>query len=140
MIGLTSDDVVIMDREKVRALLKEKLSTEWIIIMGEPEAIVPFWYMFYPPGTPDNADLGLVVLPTKTGGVVFFFLARKEESIREFLHISREQMESLIGLGAQVSDVDGEVQVRALYAQPGKAEDAIDNLLNAIFSVGMMPE
>jgi len=49
--------------EDVYLWFYRRLSKDWIVIDGDPDAIINLEYQVYTPGTSKNADLELVILP-----------------------------------------------------------------------------
>lgn len=74
---------ILVSVSEARAAIKRRLMDDWVIILGNGDAIHHLECTVYPPGTPNNADFELVGFMPHT-----VYLAKKTDGLRQLCRIS----------------------------------------------------
>jgi hypothetical protein len=109
-------------------ILKKKLQEGWIYVIGDSPCLEILEDIVYPPRTKKNRDLWLSIA-TVGGKTAIFFLAKKTEELREFLGVSEEKFERLIGLEEKY-DPSSQRCIHELCFFEGDREEAISIFVN----------
>jgi len=109
--------VKLADAEEVYLRLYRRLSKDWIVIDGDPDAIISLEYAIYTPGTFKNADLELVILSAFPPRSIM--IGRKRPELRNKLKLDDDPdgLESLFLLNLKPS---GDIMVvETEHLKPG---------------------
>jgi hypothetical protein len=109
-------------------ILKKKLQEGWIYVVGDSPCLEILENIVYPPRTEKNRDLWLS-FATAGEKIAIFLLAKKTEELREFLGISKEKFERLIGLEEKY-DPSSQRCIHELCFFEGDRDEAISIFVN----------
>ena len=70
----------MVDENIAKEYVKERLKDQWLVLGGDPSFICYMEQEVYPPGTPENRNFEIAVLPSHR-----MVLAKKTESLKAFL-------------------------------------------------------
>jgi len=73
-------DVNFVTGKEAKDLLREKLMSDWVLMIGDDESILALEWEIYTPGTPKNADFEMIgFMPSVV------FVGKKTDDLRQWL-------------------------------------------------------
>jgi len=129
---MTGERIDLLRDSDLRRLIKQKLKTGWVVILGDPELVQFIEDGAYPPGTKENELFQLLAGPSLLGFCCF--LAKKTERLSQVLG-NPPDMDTTICLEI-MGQVEEGLLVDQVMAKEGQLDSAIDKLIAKILKGG----
>ena len=123
-----------LDLDEVPKLIRRRLMSGWVIVIGEPHCVENLEYEVYTPGTEENANFEALILPGFPP--TWFYLVKKTPRLRELMKdLSDEEFETLLAIVFHVQLGENKCLSELIGAKKEMKDVAINRIIEWVKEV-----